>query len=181
MTHVLFVLVTMLVINPSYSADRLGTERAGDKIQILIPAIGLASALLYEDAKGTHFEGIREWAQAFITFEAITEGLKLATHKQRPNGQSFKSFPSGHTAAAFMGATFIHRRYGFSYALPAYAGAVFVGYSRVQAKKHYGEDVFAGAAIGMASSLLFTTKYKGVTFSPMASKNTVGLNFSKQW
>lgn len=177
------IFISVLTIKTSYSAEseRMGTERVGDTIQILIPALGLASTLFYEDHTTNHYEGTRQWVKALVTFEVITEGLKMMTHKQRPNGQSFKSFPSGHTAAAFMGASFIHKRYGWVYAMPAYAGAAFVGYSRMQAKKHYGEDVLSGAVIGIASSALFTTSYKGVTISPMIANNTVGLNFSTQW
>lgn len=44
--------------------------------------------------------------------------------------------PSGHTSAAFQGDAFIHKRYGFDYAIVPYMGAIFTGYSRVHANKN---------------------------------------------
>ena len=62
-----------------------------------------------------------------------------------------------------MGAAFIHKRYGWKYSIPVYVGATFVGYSRVQADKHFVEDVIAGATVGIFSSFYFTKSYKGFT------------------
>lgn len=62
------------------------------------------------------------------------------------------SSTSGHTSKAFTVAGFIHKSYGWKYSIPACIGAVFVGYSRVKADKHFVEDVVAGAAIGILSS-----------------------------
>lgn len=177
------VLMNLLAVQITCASEksREAKESIGDNIQLLIPIMGLASTLFYEDVKETHFKGTEQWLKAFLAFEIITESLKTVTHKQRPNACSYRSFPSGHTAAAFMGSSFIHKRYGFCYAIPAYIGAIFVGYSRVQANKHYGEDVMAGAAIGVMSSLVFTQPYKGVMIAPVLKKNTVGLEFSKHW
>lgn len=180
---VYIILTSMSVNHITYAGEksRDAKETIGDNVQLLIPMMGLASTLFYEDVKETHFSGTEQWLKAFLAFEIVTESLKTVTHKQRPNACSYRSFPSGHTAAAFMGSSFIHQRYGFRYAIPAYIGAIFVGYSRVQAHKHYGEDVMAGAAIGIMSSLIFTKPYKGVVIAPVLKKNTVGLEFSKQW
>jgi membrane-associated phospholipid phosphatase len=82
---------------------------------------------------------------------------------------------------AFQGATFIHKRYGKKYSIPAFIGAAFVGYSRVEADKHYTEDVLAGAAIGICSSLYFTRPYKGFTVTPTANGGTYGLTFAKRF
>ena len=175
--------VCVFIFQPAYANDssRKVREVMGDDIQLLIPVIGLVSTLYYEDAKQTHFEGAEQWLKAFLAFEVITESLKTITHKQRPNECGYRSFPSGHTAAAFMGSSFIHQRYGLRYAIPAYIGAIYVGYSRVQADKHYAEDVFSGAVIGLASGLLFTTPYKGVNIMPMIGRDRIGLSLSKDW
>lgn len=60
---------------------------------------------------------------------------------------------------AFYGAGFMTRRYGKKFAIPAFAGAIFVGYSRVQTKQHWPTDVLMGAAIGIFYNLVFTTRY----------------------
>jgi len=80
-----------------------------------------------------------------------------------------------------MGATFIHQRYGREYGVPAYVAATYVAYSRVQADKHFVEDVVAGAAIGIFSSLYLTTSYKGFEVTPVASNGVYEVYVSKTW
>jgi membrane-associated phospholipid phosphatase len=80
-----------------------------------------------------------------------TEALKYGTDETRPNGGP-RSFPSGHTSIAFAGAEFIRKEYGWGWAAPAYLAAGFVGWSRVEARKHYTHDVIAGAAVGILAN-----------------------------
>jgi membrane-associated phospholipid phosphatase len=167
--------------NDDNDCSRRTKERIGDYVQVLIPAIAVASTIFCEDVNQTHWAGTEQWVKSFLAMEILTEGLKTLSHKERPNGRGCRSFPSGHTAAAFMGSTFIYKRYGLRYAIPAYIGAAYVGYSRVHANKHYAEDVFCGAVIGMASSLIFTKPYKGIWVMPMMASNVVGFTFSKNW
>jgi undecaprenyl-diphosphatase len=58
------------------------------------------------------------------------------------------SFPSGHTAAAVVMATLIAAHFPFL-ALPAFAWALSVGFSRVFLGVHYPTDILAGIAIGL--------------------------------
>jgi membrane-associated phospholipid phosphatase len=153
-------------------------EKTGDVLQIFIAAVGAASTIFYE--KGN--EGIIQFSEALATSQLVTEGLKIATHKRRPNGGSYNSFPSGHASAAFMGAGFIHKRYGWKYAIPAYIGATYVGYSRVEADKHYVEDVVAGALLGTLSSFYFTEPYnKEFSITPIARQGVYGATISWSW
>ena len=82
---------------------------------------------------------------------AATAALKYSINETRPNGES-RSFPSGHTSIAFTGAEFIRKEYGWRWAAPAYVAAGFVGWSRVEAKKHYAHDVVAGAVLGVLAN-----------------------------
>lgn len=70
-------------------------EKAGDLLQILIPGIAYVSTFHLDDE-----EGRRQFYKSFATNFAATHGLKYIIEKDRPNGSS-KSFPSGHTSAAF--------------------------------------------------------------------------------
>ncbi len=89
------------------------------------------------------------------------------------------SFPSGHASAAFSGASFIQKRYGWQYGIPAYLAASFVGYSRVEADQHYVEDVLAGAAIGIISTFIFADSYQEkVAVVPFFGERTAGLALS---
>jgi len=173
----LFKLMIICVsIFPAHRADASGTiEKTGDVLQILIPGIAYGSTFYLDDSDGRD-----QFYKSFATNLAITHGLKNIVNHKRPNG-SDKSFPSGHASAAFQGASFIHKRYGLKYAVPAYIGAFFVGYSRVQSNKHYIEDVIAGAGIGIASSFYFTRSYKGFNVTPVANNGTYGLSISRQW
>jgi membrane-associated phospholipid phosphatase len=166
-----------MFIHMSSANARDSVETTGDILAISIPAIGLASTLLYEDG----YEGSIQFLKSFATSQVTTELLKLATHKERPNGSCCKSFPSGHTSAAFMGASFIHERYGLEYGIPAYIAAAYVGHTRVHAKKHYTVDVLAGAAVGMLSSFYFTEPYKGFDVSPSITSDAFEIRISKTW
>jgi membrane-associated phospholipid phosphatase len=63
------------------------------------------------------------------------------------------SFPSGHTATAFAGATML-AVYLPRYRVPLLALACLVGLSRLYNGVHYATDVIAGAALGAAIALL---------------------------
>jgi len=154
-----------------------GVEKTGDLLQVLIPAVGLGATFFYEEGD----EGTIQFAKSLVASQIITRGLKLAINKTRPNGECCNSFPSGHTSVAFMGATFIQKRYGWKYAVPAYLGAAFVGYSRVQSDKHFTEDVLAAAAIGILSSYYFTKPYKGFQITPLASNGVYGIGIRTSW
>jgi membrane-associated phospholipid phosphatase len=62
---------------------------------------------------------------------------------------SARSFPSGHTAAAFAFATGAGRELAWTRP-PLYALAALIGYSRVHAGVHYPLDVIGGALAGVA-------------------------------
>ena len=156
-----------------------GYELAGDILQIAIPATAYASTFYMKDS-----EGRAQFYKSFFTNLGITYTLKYAIDKQRPENHGYQSFPSGHTSAAFQGASFIHKRYGWKYALPAYLGATYVGWSRMEGEsdKHDIIDVIAGAGIGIASSFIFTKPYdNGVQVTPVATSNFWGITFSKKW
>lgn len=150
-------------------------EKIGEILQYVIPGIAYGSTFYLKDS-----EGRKQFYKSFFTNLAVTHGLKNVINKKRPNGQS-KSFPSGHTSTAFQGATFIQKRYGIKYAIPAYIAASFVGYSRLKSDNHYTKDVIAGAAIGVVSSFYFTKPYKGFNIKPIVNNGRYGLSISKQW
>jgi len=80
----------------------------------------------------------------------LTQGLKYAVRRDRPNGGTH-SFPSGHTSATFATAAVIEHDYGVAAALPVYALGGLVGWSRVRSNHHWLSDVAFGAALGIVS------------------------------
>ena len=179
MTHIKSSLVafifTLTASLPAHSASQVETN--GDILQVVVPLTGLGVSLFYE----TNNEGSTQFYKAMGTTLLTTYTLKTITNKRRPDGSCCSSFPSGHTSAAFMGASFIHFRYGLKYAIPAYLAASYVGYSRVYANRHYPEDVLAGATIGILSSYYFTTRYNKVRITPVVDKKTMLLILNYQW
>ena len=141
-----------------------------------IPATAYASTFAVGDK-----EGRIQFYKSFALTAGTTLALKYAINKPRPEDNGDHAFPSGHASFSFQGATFIHRRYGLVYGVPAYLGAAYVGWSRVEADQHDWVDVSAGAAIGFLSSFVFTTPYKGVSIAPIVENGTYGISINKIW
>ena len=90
--------------------------------------------------------------------------LKKTIKQTRPDGTAY-SFPSGHTANAFAGATMLSIEYGENYKWVPYAAygvATGVGIMRMANNKHYLSDVLFGAGLGIFSVKLayWTHQYK---------------------
>lgn len=82
-------------------------------------------------------------------------GLKSISHVERPDGSSNNSFPSGHTATAFMGAEFLYQEYkdkSIWYGIAGYAVATGTGLFRIYNNRHWLTDVATGAGIGILST-----------------------------
>lgn len=89
-----------------------------------------------------------------LIMAAIVYPIKELTQVERPNGANFHSFPSGHTAQAFMAATMLHRTFGersIWISIGAYSVATVTGAMRILNNVHWLTDVLAGAAVGILS------------------------------
>ncbi|MEJ7779526.1 MAG: phosphatase PAP2 family protein [Daejeonella sp.] len=81
--------------------------------------------------------------------------LKAKTGKLRPSGSDRRSFPSGHTATAFVAAEFMRQEFnGISpwYGNIGYTMAGATGALRMMNNKHWLSDVLAGAGVGVLST-----------------------------
>lgn len=84
-------------------------------------------------------------------------GLKHGVDSPRPDGTDSRSFPSGHSAWAFMGATMVAEELGWRspwYTIGAYTLATGVAVERVVDRHHFPTDVVAGAGIGILATRL---------------------------
>jgi membrane-associated phospholipid phosphatase len=81
--------------------------------------------------------------------------LKHVTHRLRPNGADYYSFPSGHTTNAFAEAEFMAQEMGDKspwYTAVGYGFATTTGIFRIYHQDHWFSDVVAGAGIGILST-----------------------------
>ena len=100
----------------------------------------------------------RFWASAAASsaiMAGIVNGVKYTASEMRPDGSTRNSWPSGHTATAFMAATILHKEYGLTrspwYSVGAYTMATATGVMRVLNNRHWISDVLSGAGIGILS------------------------------
>lgn len=96
-------------------------------------------------------------AMSYATMGIIVNAMKYSFKEKRPDSNARNSFPSGHTATAFMGAEFLYKEYKRISPYIGYAGyavAIAAGYLRIYNNRHYINDVVAGACIGIASTKL---------------------------
>lgn len=144
-----------------------------DVILVALPATAIATTLILKD-----WEGLKQGAFSAAATVGATFILKFAVHEKRPDFSNHHSFPSGHSSFTFAAATFIGQRYGWKYGIPACALATYTAWGRVYGKKHHWWDVVTGAAIGAASSLIFTHPYmKRHEFAivPVATETEAGV------
>lgn len=88
---------------------------------------------------------------------AATQSMKHIISTRRPDNSDDHSFPSGHTATAFVTATILHREYGHIHPLVSiggYATAAATGILRIRKNRHWASDVAAGAGIGILATEL---------------------------
>ena len=141
-------------------------ETAGTAVAISLPLIAGGITVYKHDWNGT--------AQLLAT-TALTVGtvygLKHLVRECRPfakpcapGGPNWDSFPSDTSALASAPADFLWARYGWRYGLPAFVASQFVGYSRVDAKKHHWWDTLASTGISIAYAGIVTTRYHGRGF-----------------
>lgn len=129
-------------------------RKTTDAVVIAMPVATLTGIIIAGD-----WQGLKQGALTAVTEVAASQILKWAVKEDRPDHSNRHSFPSGHTGIAFANATFLQRRYGWKFGVPAYALATYVGWGRVYGKKHHWWDVVAGAALGAGTALIYTRPF----------------------
>ena len=169
-------LVMLFFLCLQLASAKSNTEKIGDFLLLAIPAAAYGSTFYMDDE-----EGREELYWAYGSTLLTTVALKYTVKEERPDSEETDSFPSGHTALTMAGATFIHKRYGFKYAIPAYVGAIYTGYSRLHSNRHHPQDVVAGAIIGAVSSWYFVNPKKKLNILPMIESQYQGVSVNYRY
>jgi hypothetical protein len=140
------------------------------------------------NAKNHWFDQTKNMVIGGITTGIIIHSLKRIVGKERPDGSSNHSFPSGHTAASFTGATILFQEFRETNLLFASSGFLFsttTGGLRIVNNRHYLSDVLAGAGIGILVANLvyyieplknfnpFNKKKNNISFIPIIDNEEV--------
>lgn len=114
--------------------------------------------------KACGLKGRSSWGRMIVSnaFSAglmaiAVNSLKYTVRIQRPDGSTYNSFPSGHTATAFMAATILHKEYGHRspwFSILGYAAATATGVTRQLNNRHWMSDIMVGAGIGILTTEL---------------------------
>ncbi len=173
----------------------------GAYLALMIPGVTVMGKLTDVNALLTYGA---MYGEAFLLTLGTKDLLKAAVSRNRPytylgsipieeEDDYFNSFPSGHTAFAFLGATFFATTLSFEYPsakwrVPAislgYALAAGIGTLRVLSGNHFPTDVLGGAIIGSFYGWLIprmhlehNEKRMGISIAPKPNGFAVGLSF----
>jgi len=151
---VLVSCLTLLNLKTGYASNTWIAE-------VAVPAMGYLYSLSIHD-----IEGVKELTYSCAFTAQLTTLTKNTVRRTRPDGSDSLSFPSGHAAGSFTGASYFHHRYGIKWGLPMYGVATAISIQRINGDKHYWTDVIAGAALGYLSGYLFCVRYPDIWIAP---------------
>jgi membrane-associated phospholipid phosphatase len=162
---------------PKNKRSRLAERAAGGFNTIAVPGAYLIGSTLYVVGRATENHNMADLGlhgtEALLIGSALGGVLKGVLGRERPyvnadnrNPRSFglmrgfsdgkyRSFPSGHTLAAFAAASAVTAESGkwvpeaqWAVGAAMYGGAALVGLTRMYDDRHWASDVIIGAAIG---------------------------------
>lgn len=125
---------------------------ADDYLQYLPVAANVTMGMLGVKSRHSLKERLAVTATAYIAMGIIVNAGKYTVKERRPDSSARNSFPSGHTATAFMGAELVREEYGGICGWSAYAVATGIAALRLYNERHWLNDVIAGAGVGILSA-----------------------------
>lgn len=157
-----------------------------DYSQFFGPAMATGLKLGGVEGRSTWGRYLASSAFSYGIMAALVNSIKYTAKEMRPDGSTANSWPSGHTATAFVGATILHKEYGMTvspwYSVAGYGVATATGIMRVLNNRHWVSDVLSGAGIGIVSTELgyalgdIIFKNKGLLRGPLNSGKNIIYN-----
>ncbi len=130
-------------------------NRIDDYIQFLPMATTLGLSGIGVQGKHNFKDKTIIAGTATVIMLAIVNATKYTVREERPDISAKNSFPSGHTANAFLGAELLYQEYkdvSVWYGVSGYVVAATTGVMRVSNNRHWLTDIVAGAGIGILST-----------------------------
>lgn len=153
------ILTLLLLTNLKVSAQ----QRHGDGVDDVLQYLPYGAVV---GLKAAGVESRDDWqtmlvatAGSWVMTAGVAYVLKHSVNEWRPDESDRRSFPSGHTAFAFAGATMLHLEYGHLspwVSVAGYGVATLTAVDRVVKDRHHWYDVAAGVGIGILSAELTT-------------------------
>ncbi len=139
-------------------------EPKGDRVNWTDYVVGGMPLLVNWGLKAAGVES-RSKLERMLTANAMALGLSFGTtellkhtiREGRPDLSDLHAFPSGHTCFAFVSATVLSREYGHLspwVTVGSYAAATGTEFLRVGHNKHWMNDLYMGAGIGVMTTNL---------------------------
>ena len=113
------------------------------------PVAAYAVSAALGGGQHSFWEQLMAGGTAALVMGILVTTIKYTAQVQRPCDGPATSFPSGHTATAFMGAELIRLEYGPWWGLAAYSAATLTAVMRVWHNWHWTSDLLGGAALGI--------------------------------
>lgn len=145
---------------------RAGVGFAAAASLLATPSGETGGEILVNKSKGAAVE-----ISAAVLTQAVSNRLKSATDRKRPNGEDRRSFPSAHASSAASFAALSRRNINHLDLSPGWkrgmrygvtAAAWLTAWARVEANEHFSSDALAGLALGNFISVIVHDAFLGL-------------------
>lgn len=190
------------VVRDAVQINLFGRTKADNYIQYLPSVAMLGLDFAMKQHTSSFGERALSLSLGYLFMGAGVLCVKDNLRLLRPDSSAYNSFPSGHTATAFLGAElfrYYYRHLSPWYGVAAYTFAVATGFGRIFNNRHWFADVVCGAGVGILAArlaIMFSPYVKGffakqmsffkkdktsVFISPMVEGNAAGISFSMRF
>lgn len=131
-----------------------GEFRADDYMQYSPVAAMYALHLFHVESKHDFIDQTILFGTSHLIMSSTARAMKYVWDEERPSSHADNSFPSGHTATAFMCAHLLAREYWDVspwIGIGGYTVATGVGFLRMYNDRHWLTDVIEGVGVGILS------------------------------
>jgi hypothetical protein len=145
-----------------------------DYIQYAPIVMMYTADLFHLKSKNTVWNQTKFLAMSELGTAAIVQILKYTLRIERPDHTKFNSYPSGHSAQAFVASQVLFNEYRETNKLLAYSGFLFsisTGTLRIVNNRHWVPDVLMGAGIAVLVTNLIYHYEPLKKWNPFSKKN----------